>query len=60
MDLLKKHVDTAIILSATLTSVLWMNSQFNSLEKEIAVIKTVLLMKGVFPSELISCSLEEK
>jgi len=59
MELIKKHVDTVVILSGILISVLWMNNKFNSLEKdiakldkEIAVIKTVLLMKGILPNEL--------
>lgn len=52
MDLLKKHVDTVVILTGILTSVIWMNSQFNALNKEITVIKTVLIMRGIMPNEL--------
>lgn len=61
MDILKKHVDTIIILGGVLSSVLWMNHQFNGvngriakLEQDIAVIKTVLIMKSIMPSELAS------
>jgi hypothetical protein len=55
----KKHVDTAIILGAFGTSVLWMNGKFSDIEKdiaglktEVAVVKTVLLMKNILPAEL--------
>lgn len=54
MDWIKKHVDTVIILGGILGSVLWMNSKFNELEKEVAIMKTVLLMKEIYPKELAS------
>jgi len=59
MDTLKKHIDTIIILGAFASSVLWMNTKFNDidhrfneLEKEIAVVKTVLIMRDIMPREL--------
>lgn len=52
MDSIKKHVDTVVILGGILASVLWMNGKFNDVEKEIAIIKTVLIMKGIMQSEL--------
>jgi hypothetical protein len=59
MDLFKKHVDTVIILGGILTSIIWMNSKFNSVDKslsdvnkEIAVIKAVMIMKNIMPVEL--------
>jgi len=59
MDLIKKHVDTVIVLGGILSAVLWMNNRFNNLEKEMAelktdmaVMKTVLIMKNVMPKEL--------
>lgn len=52
MEWFKKHVDTVIILTGILGSVLWMNSKFNDLEKEMAVVKTVLIMKDIYPKEL--------
>ena len=52
MDWFKKHVDTVIILGAFATSILWMNSRFNELEKDITIIKTVLIMKNIMPTEL--------
>lgn len=52
MEWFKKHTDTVIILAAILSSVLWMNGKFNDIEKDIAVMKTVLIMKNIMPSEL--------
>ena len=48
----KKHADTVIVLSAICGSFLWMNGKFNALEKDITVIKTVLIMKNILPTEL--------
>jgi hypothetical protein len=60
MDWFKKHVDTVIILVAFGASVLWMNGKFadvdkrfNDIEKDIVMIKTVLIMKGVMPADLV-------
>lgn len=52
MDWIRKHVDTVIVLGGILSSVLWMNSKFNELDKEISIIKTVLIMKNIMPTEL--------
>lgn len=52
MDWVKKHVDTVIILTAFAASMLWMNGKFNDLEKDIVMIKTVLIMKNIMPTEL--------
>jgi len=56
MDWFKKHTDTVIIIGAIASSILWMNGKFNDvdtkfsdLEKEMAIIKTVLIMKGIMP-----------
>ena len=61
MEWIKKHVDTVIVLGGILTSVLWMNGKFNQIdekfaimEKDIAIVKTVLIMKNIMPSELAS------
>lgn len=62
MDWMKKHVDTVIILTAFGASLLWMNGKFNDVEKDIAslrtdiaVVKTVLIMKNIMPSDLAKC-----
>ena len=58
MDWIKKHVDTVIILTAFGTSVLWMNGKFNDvdkrfneIEKDISLMKTVLILKNIMPAE---------
>lgn len=52
MDWIKKHTDTVIVLGAIVGSMLWMNGKFNELEKDIAVIKAVLVIKNILPVEL--------
>lgn len=61
MELLKKHVDTVIVLGGILASVLWMNGKFSDvdkkftdLEKDVLMIKTILIMKNIMPVELAS------
>ena len=58
MDWFKKHGDTIAILS-TFAMCFWsmnekMNTGFSAIEKDIAIIKTVLIMKNVMPAELAS------
>ena len=52
MEWIKRHTDTVMVLTAIIGSMLWMNGKFNQLEKEVAVIKTVLIMKNIMPPEL--------
>jgi hypothetical protein len=52
MEWFKKHVDLVIMLSAFASSVLWMNGKFNEIEKDIAIIKTVLVLRNIMPAEL--------
>jgi hypothetical protein len=58
MDWFKKHADTAVILGAFASGMLWMNGKFNELEKDLAVVKTVLIMKNIMPVELAQHSKE--
>ncbi len=71
MDWLKKHVDTVMVLSAVISSVIWMNGKFNEVERrvdkqfsdihqELAIIKTVLIMKNIMPVELVQSNKEVK
>ena len=60
MNGMKKHIDTVIVLGGILASVLWMNHQFSGvdnrfaqIDKDLAVIKTVLVLKGIMPPELV-------
>ena len=52
MDWFKKHTDAVIILASFAACMLWMNGKFNDLEKDMAVIKTVLIMQKIMPAEL--------
>jgi len=52
MDWFKKHVDTVIILTAFGSALLWMNGRFNELDKDLTIVKTVLIMKNIMPVEL--------
>ena len=49
---LTRHIDTIVILGAFASSVLWMNGKFNTIEQDLAVVKTVLIMKNIMPAEL--------
>ncbi len=55
MERFKKHIDTIIILTAFASSMLWINGKFNDLEKDVVMIKTVLIMRNVMPLELAKC-----
>ena len=66
MEWFKKHTDTIIILSGILSSVIWMNGKFGALEKDIAnldkdiaIVKTVLIMKNIMPVELAVSSKDD-
>ncbi len=54
MEWIKKHVDLVIMLSAFASCMLWMNGKFNDIEKDIAVMKTVLILKNIIPIEMAS------
>lgn len=56
MEWIKKHTDTVLIIAAIVGSLNWMNGKMNDMNKEIhsistdvAVMKTVLIMKGIMP-----------
>lgn len=63
MDWFKKHADTIVILGSFALCFWTMNekinegfskidARFNQVERDIAVIKTVLVMKNIMPSEM--------
>lgn len=62
-----KHVDTVIVLSGIVGSLIWMNNKFNKIqerfavvEKDLAIIKAVLIIKNIMPTELSNNNLTEK
>ena len=52
MDWIKSHIDLLVMLTAFASSILWMNGKFNDIEKDICIIKTVLVLKNILPAEL--------
>lgn len=59
MDWFKKHADTVVVISTIIGAMIWMNTKFNEIDKrfadmerELAVIKTVMIMKGIMPDSL--------
>ena len=53
INIFTRHMDTLIIVSSILGAVMWNNMKFNELEKDVAIIKTVLVMKNIYPQELV-------
>lgn len=56
MDWFKKHADTLVILGS-FALCFWtmnekMNDKFSVIEKDLTVIKTVLIMKDIMPTKL--------
>lgn len=60
MDWFKKHADTMVLFSTMVGGLLWLNGQFNEVKKDITIIKTVLIMKGIMPVELANKGAEPK
>ena len=59
MDWFIKHGDTLAVI-ATFAMCFWhLNEKINTLEKDVAIIKTVLVLKNIYPHELAVTS-EEK
>ena len=59
MGWFKKHADAVSIVSVIIAAMIWMNGRFNevdgrfsSIEKDITMIKTVLIMKNIMPPDL--------
>ena len=74
MDWIKKHADSAVVLSAVVVSVCWMNGKFDEVSEkfsvierqisdvrtDLAVVKTALVIRGVLPSSEMACSFIDK
>lgn len=66
MEMIKKHVDTVVVVGSIVACMMWMNGKFSDVEKDIAslkteisIIKTVLLIKDIYPRELASVEIKE-
>jgi len=49
---IRYHADTAVVVSCMFAGLLWMNGKFNEIEKDVAIIRTVLVMKQILPCEI--------
>ena len=63
----KKHVDMFIIISSIFVMATWMSNKFSKIderfskiEQDLAVIKTVLVMKNILPTELAKTENKEE
>lgn len=52
MEWFKQHGDTIAILSTFALCFWHLNEKINTVEKDVAIIKTVLIMKNLMPQEL--------
>ncbi len=58
-EFFKKHTDTIVVLSAIFSTFIWMSGRLSTIEKdmsdlkqEIAIVKTIMIMKNLMPAEL--------
>ena len=54
-----KHTDIVVVLGAIFAmflcaGFLWMNTKFNEIEKDLTIVKTMLIINKIMPSELAS------
>ena len=59
MEWFKKHADTVVVLTGILSSMIWMNGKFehlqnqiNDVREQVVIMKTVLIMQKIMPTEL--------
>ena len=60
MEWLKQHADTLVILSSFALCFWTLNEKVNQIDKDLAVIKTVLIMKNIMPDQLCAKPKEAK
>jgi hypothetical protein len=54
MDWFKKHADTVVILGSFALCFWTVNEKINSLEKDVLIIKTILVTQKILPNELLA------
>jgi hypothetical protein len=63
MNWFKQHQDTLAIIGFIVGALIWTNARFSALEKDITIIKTVI-MNRIMPAELvdqkISCRTDQR
>lgn len=53
-DWIKRHADTMVIVAAVVGAAMWMNNSIKDIQMDVAVVKTVLILKGIMPPALAS------
>jgi hypothetical protein len=51
-DWIKRHADTMVIIIAVVGAAMWMNNSIKDIQKDVAIMKTVLILKGIMPPSL--------
>jgi len=52
MEWFKNHADTIAIISSFAFCFWNLNEKINHIDKEVAIVKTVLILKNILPNEL--------
>jgi hypothetical protein len=52
MEWFKKHADTIVILSSFALCFWTLNEKIGQIEKDVTMIKTVLILKNIMPVEM--------
>jgi hypothetical protein len=60
MEWFKQHADTIVIVTSFVLCFWHLNERITSIEKDVAIIKTVLVMKQIMPNELCKNVEQEK
>lgn len=57
---LKKHADTIVILGVFASAFWNLNEKISAIEKDMAIVKTVLIMKNIMPTDLCKVAQPEE
>jgi type IV secretory pathway VirB2 component (pilin) len=59
MNWFKQHTDSLATISIIIACLMWMNSKLNEIQRDLTVIKTVMIMKGIANSEMFASDSKE-
>ena len=60
MEWFKKHADALMVIGSIIASMVWMNGKFNQIDKDMAVMETIILMKEMAPAEVFAAKADSK
>lgn len=60
MEWFKQHADTIVIVSSFVLCFWHLNDRITAIEKDVAIIKTVMVMKNILPVELCKNQEQDK